>query len=60
MRILRKPALKAKIGLSSATTDRLEKSGQFPRRVLLSRNATGWIEEEIDQWISDRAAEQNR
>lgn len=34
---------------------RLEKAGQFPRRVRLGCNRVAWLENEIDGWISEKA-----
>ena len=33
---------------------RLEKDGQFPRRVLVGRHRVGWVEREVEEWIQDR------
>jgi prophage regulatory protein len=35
---------------------RLEKRGQFPRRVPIGPGRHGWVEDEIDQFIADRIA----
>lgn len=34
---------------------RLEKAGQFPKRVKLGAHRVGWIEAEVEAWISERA-----
>jgi len=35
--------------------DRLEKAGQFPRRVKLTPNGrVGWLESEIQEWLHSR------
>ena len=34
----------------------LESERKFPKRVALGENRVGWIESEIDQWITQRAA----
>ena len=39
---------------------RLEKEGKFPRRVALSINRTGWVEDEIDSWLKANVAERDR
>ena len=36
--------------------DRLEKGGQFPKRVPIGGNSVAWLEDEIDDWIKGRAA----
>ena len=54
MKILRVGAVTAKTGLSRTTLWRLERRGDFPRRVRLSSNTTGWIESEVEKWIKTR------
>jgi prophage regulatory protein len=53
-RLLRKPAVRDKTGLSDSQTFRLEQKGLFPARVLLGPNAVGWFEDEVDEWIENR------
>jgi prophage regulatory protein len=57
VKVLRRPATRAKTGLSDGTIDLKEARGEFPKRVRLGSRAIGWIEEEIDKWIAERAAE---
>ncbi len=54
LRILREPTVKEMTGLSSTTRWRLERKGEFPRRVRLSAGAMGWVEDEILDWLSNR------
>lgn len=54
-RIIRKPELWVKVGLSDASVYRLEKKGRFPKRVQIGPNTVGWIECEVDQWIFELA-----
>ena len=54
MKILRKPALLAKTGLSYPTLYRRIQDGTFPQPVELGPNSVGWIEEEVDAWIKSR------
>ena len=56
-RIIRKPELISKIGLSDATIWRMERDNKFPRRLRLGGNSTGWLLSEVDAWIEARAAE---
>ena len=35
---------------------RLEKVGQFPRRVKLGANRVGWLESEVERWLEERLA----
>ena len=55
-RIIRKPELIGMINLSDPTIWRMEKAGRFPRRIQLGSNSVGWFEDEIDQWLSMKAA----
>lgn len=57
IRILRLPAVIAKSGLGRDTVYRGGKEGWFPRPVKISERASGWIESEIDEYLSARAAE---
>lgn len=59
-RILRKPELRNKVGLSDPTIGRLEKDGKFPKRLRLGGNSCGWLESEINGWLADRAAERGQ
>ncbi len=51
MRILRKPDVLKITSLSASSIERMERHGEFPRRVRLGSNAVGWIEGEILEWI---------
>ncbi len=42
------------VGLSRTTIWRLERAGQFPRRLKVSRKAVRWIQAEIVDWINSR------
>jgi prophage regulatory protein len=53
-RLLRRRDVTARTGLSSTTLWRLEGLGQFPKRRQLSERLVGWLESEIDEWISTR------
>jgi prophage regulatory protein len=59
-RIIRKPELFMKIGLSDATIWRMEKKGKFPRRITLGGNSVGWLSGEIDNWLDKKAEERTR
>lgn len=56
-RVIRKPELFSKIGLSDATIWRMEKSGRFPGRIKLGGNSVGWFVNEIDDWLAKKAAD---
>lgn len=53
-RIIRKPELFARVGLSDATIWRMEKAGKFPRRVQLGGKSVGWLSGEFDAWLNSR------
>jgi prophage regulatory protein len=53
--IIRKPAVKARTGLSDTTLWRRERAGIFPKRIQITESGlVGWYEDEIDTWIHDR------
>jgi prophage regulatory protein len=56
MKILRFGQVKERIGYSRMHVDRLEKAGDFPKRIRLGPNSVGWLEDEVDGWIKARAA----
>lgn len=55
-RFLRVPDVMRETGLSRTTIYRREREGDFPKRVPLSANATGWWSEDIDRWKAARLA----
>lgn len=48
------------ISFSKVHLWRLERKGEFPKRVALSLGRHAWIETEIDAWIADRIAARDR
>jgi prophage regulatory protein len=54
-RIIRKPELFEKVPLSDTTIWRLEKRGDFPRRMRIGGNAVGWLASEVDEWMRRKA-----
>jgi prophage regulatory protein len=56
MRILSKRQLKELVLYSPQHIARLEKAGQFPRRVQLGPNRVGWVEAEVLDWLELRLA----
>lgn len=59
-RILRKPEVIRIVGLSDVTIWRLERAGDFPKRLKLGGNSVGWLESEIANWIQERAERRNQ
>lgn len=51
LRVLRRPEVRARTGLSDTRIDELEALGRFPRRVQLSARAVAWVECEIQGWL---------
>ena len=51
MKLLSKKQVRAIILYSPAHIDRLERAGQFPKRVRLGTNRVGWIEQEVLDWL---------
>ena len=59
MRLLKRPEVEHKTGLSRASIyDRMDRD-IFPRQVKVGPKCVGWVETEIDQWIADRIAERD-
>lgn len=54
MRVIRRHQIKEKVGFCAHHCARLERQGQFPKRVRLGPNAVGWLETEIDEWLRER------
>lgn len=57
--ILRLPAVKARTGLSRSTIYLRVSEGRFPRPVALGARAVGWLESELEAWLSS-VIEQSR
>lgn len=56
MRILSKRQVKELVLYSPQHIARLEKAGQFPKRVQLGVNRVGWVEAEVLDWLEERLA----
>jgi prophage regulatory protein len=54
MNILRPSEVFEKVGLSRTTVWRLERSGDFPARIMLSVKAVGYDEGAINDWLAKR------
>lgn len=55
--ILRLPAVKARTGLSRSSIYQHVADGSFPRPVSLGARAVGWVESDIEGWISRKIKE---
>ncbi len=52
--ILRLPAVKARTGLSRSTIYLRVSEGRFPSPVSLGGRAVGWIESDVNDWLTAR------
>ena len=52
--ILRLPDVKERTGLSRSSIYKLVAEGTFPRPVHLGPRAVGWVESEIEDWLTAR------
>lgn len=49
--VIRRPQVCELTGLSSASTYRKERNGEFPQRVRLGANSVGWYRDEVLTWL---------
>jgi prophage regulatory protein len=54
IQILRPPQVRARTGLCRTMIYQLEAAHQFPRRVKIGVRAVGWIEGEVQEWLTQR------
>lgn len=59
MKLLSKKQLREKVLYSPAHIARLEAARQFPQRVRLGPGRVGWIEQEVEDWLQERAAKRD-
>jgi prophage regulatory protein len=61
MKILNYDDLKTLKGIpySKVHLWRLERGGKFPKRVPLGQSRHGWLDSEIDEWITSRMAKRD-
>lgn len=52
--ILRLPTVKARTGLSRSTIYLRIAAGTFPRPIPLGGRAVGWLESEVEGWLSEQ------
>jgi prophage regulatory protein len=57
MKVLRLNEVMGRTGQSRTSIWRLERRGDFPRKVQLAPGAIGYREDEVDEWIERRSAE---
>jgi prophage regulatory protein len=59
MQVLRLPAVSAKVGMKSSAIYRKIHEEGFPKPIPLGPKAVGWLEHEIDEWLTMRAAQRD-
>ena len=55
-RLIREAECRRTTGLARVTRWRLERRGQFPKRVEILPGVIGWDSEEIEAWVEARVA----
>ena len=53
-RILSQKAVLERVPLSRTTLWRLERNGNFPKRIQISPNRIGWLEMDVEAWLEER------
>ena len=53
--VLRRRQVEARTELGRSSIYALIADGRFPTPIRLSANTVGWLEHEIDRWITERA-----
>jgi len=60
MKIIDREGLREKgVRFSRQHINRLERSRKFPAHVNLGENTVGWVEDEIDAWLTAKIAERD-
>lgn len=54
--ILRLPAVKTRTGLSRSTIYLAISRGLFPKPITLGARAVGWLESDIEEWLTRQIA----
>ena len=52
--LLRLPVVRSKTGLTTTEIYEAQKLGTFPSSVPLGERTVGWVEEEVEAWITER------
>ena len=59
MQVIKLKRVIALTSLSSATIYRLVKSGEFPKQLKLAERSSGWLLEEINDWVESKSTLRN-
>jgi prophage regulatory protein len=54
MRILKAKEVAERTSISIPHIRRLARDGKFPEPIPLTENRSGWLEQDVDEWISER------
>ena len=60
IRILRLPQVCERTDLCRSMIYQLEAEQRFPRRIKIGVRAVGWLEEEVQGWLTQRVVESRR
>ena len=61
LQIIRPLELSRRLNVSPQTIYRMEERGELPRRIKISKRATGWLESDIQEFLeSKRASKEQR
>lgn len=53
-RLIRRPEVLERVGLSSSTLYEMTAAGEFPAPIPIGRQAVAFLESEVDAWIKQR------
>ena len=56
MKILRRPAVEDRVGLSRSSIYQKMQQGEFPNSIPLGARSVGWLESEVEAWLAARIA----
>ena len=59
MQVIKLKRVIALTSLSSATIYRLIKNGEFPKQLKLAERSSGWLLEEINDWLESKSTFRN-
>jgi prophage regulatory protein len=53
-RLLRRKDVENAVGLKRSSIYELMKKGEFPRPIRIGLKAVGWLEHEVEDWLTER------
>jgi prophage regulatory protein len=59
-RVLRLSQVSAATGLGRSFIYQLQARNRFPKRIKIGVRAVGWLESEVQQWLTERIAQSRR